>query len=48
MIRLHHAPIEVDGHKFLVDIPFLSSREEYEKWYKKEIEYLRSLIKEGK
>lgn len=33
MIRFYHAPIEIDGHKLLVDMPWFMTDEEYLKWY---------------
>lgn len=34
MIRLNHAPVEIDGHKLLVDVPWFMTREESDKFWK--------------
>ena len=47
MTHMYHAPITVDGHTFLVDVPFFASSKELERWYTDTVAYLRSIIKEG-
>ncbi len=41
MIRLHHAMMEIEGHKLMVDIPWFLTREEYLEWYNELVSWVR-------
>jgi len=46
MIRFYHGPIMVNGHLLLVDVPWLTTREEYAKWFAELEEWDRNATKE--
>lgn len=41
MIRLYHAPMEIEGHKLMVDVPWFLTCEEYQEWYDGLVSWVR-------
>lgn len=48
MICQYHAPIDFNGYKMWVDIPFFATRDEYNRWYKDICEWVKKIHQEGK